>query len=330
MTKRSNRVLHITLKKSGSQWVRDILSAPEIVAYSGLPHSGIVPNFANCRELELPPRTFNGPIYGMNLQEWRFFKRPGDKAVVVLRDPRDVIISWMFSLMYSHASSAQVDVARRLLHALPDEKTRIMHLIHHSGLGGTHRLYRTWLELGDEDALVVRYEDLIKDEYAEFTKIIKWLGWVLPREILEPVIERLSFEARSGRKSGVSDKFSHYRRGVAGDWSNYFTRKHGEIWEQMYPGFLCDIGYEENNNWWCSLPEQHSFDVNAGGLIQTASEENLVAVLEKRLQQTQRELIEKEQVIQELVHARNFAELTSNNELTSGGVIARWFSKLVN
>jgi len=331
MKKQLTRVLHITLRKCGSQWVRDVLSAPEIAAISGYPHSKIMPEFGNFNHLAIiPDHTFTGPIYGMNRWEWQCFKRHGDKAVVILRDPRDAQISWMFSMLYSHGSSARIDVARRLLHALPNEQTRIRYVVYQSGGTGTHWMYRTWCEGRDPDALVMRYENLVANQHEEFKMIVDWLGWNIPKETLEMVVNRLSFEARSGHKVGESDKFSHYRRGVAGDWRNYFTRELGELWEQMYPGFLCDIGYEESNDWWHSLPDRQTSNENASEALQSTSEENLVTALEKKLRQVQQELVEKERFIQELLRVQHTSQSPSNAKPSLAGLIAGWLCKLKN
>jgi len=313
MRKKTNRVLLLTLEKCGSQWVRDVLSAPEIVAISGYPHSGVSLNINMCNRLEIPDHTFSGPIYGMNQWEWQYWKRPGDKAVVVLRDPRDLMISMMFSMLYSHVSHDRVDSGRRMLHDMPNDEKRVAYMIPGSGIGARRRTYWTWLDGEHEDALVLRYESLVANQHAEFGKIFDWLGWKIPQEILYAVVDRLSFEARSGRKPGATDKFSHYRRGVSGDWRNYFVRQNGEQWERLYPGFLREIGYEESDDWWRDLPETLVGDASGEpeGAGKADPQAVMIEVLQNKQQQLHQELVDKERVIQQLLVERAEKELTS-------------------
>lgn len=322
MTVQGNRVLQITRHKCGSQWVRDVLSAPEIVASSCCPHSGVVPHFETTRRLDLPVCTFTGPVYEMNRWEWRYYRRLGDKAVVVLRDPRDAMISLMHSVMYSHASNVGVNLARRLLHSLPHDHVRIFQLIHEFRRSGAPVFYNSWCEGEDEEVLVVRYEDLVMDQHAEFRRIVDWLGWRVPTEDLRSVVERLSFQARSGRKAGESDKYSHYRKGVAGDWKNYFAREHGELWEALFPRFLQNIGYERTNDWWRTLPKRHRLDAISGTADQTTldGEKDLLTVLENNLIHIQEGLKEKERVIQELLLEKNNTAQPSSDRISTSNL----------
>lgn len=313
MTTSTSRVLHITLQKCGSQWVRDVLSAPEIVVISGYQHSGISLNINSCNRLEIPDQTFSGPIYGMNQWEWQYWKRPGDKAVVVLRDPRDVMISLMFSQLYSHSSNEWIDSNRRLLHEMSNE-ARLTFMMYGSVQAG-RRMCRTWSEQEHDDALVVHYENLLSDQHTEFKKIFDWLGWDVPKETLDAVVDRLSFEARSGRKPGATDKFSHYRRGVSGDWRNYLARQHGEQWERLYPGYLREIGYEKSDDWWRDLPETLAGGApcepeDAGKADPQAA---MIEALQTKQQLLQQELVDKERVIQKLL-----VERAAKKALTGG------------
>lgn len=257
-----------------------------------------------CNQLEIPDHTFSGPIYGMNQWEWQYWKRPGDKAVVVLRDPRDVMISLMFSQLYSHSSNEWIDINRRLLHEMSND-ARLAFMMAGSVQSG-RRMCRTWSEQETDDALVVHYEKLLADQHAEFARIFNWLGWGVSKETLDAVVNRLSFEARSGRKPGATDKFSHYRRGVSGDWRNYFARQHGERWERLYPGYLREIGYEESDDWWRGLPETLAGDVpgeaeDAGKADPQAA---MIEALQTKQQQLLQELVDKERVIQKLILER--------------------------
>ena len=57
------------------------------------------------------------------------------------------------------------------------------------------------------------------------------------------------FEARSGRKPGEEDVTSHERKGIAGDWRNYFTPKVTREFKQRYGSLLVATGYEKGFGW---------------------------------------------------------------------------------
>ncbi len=231
----------------------------------------------------------------MNRDGWRQIRSSGDKAVVVLRDPRDRLISLLFSVRYSHGSGVFVDYLRAQLAQMKDDHERILRLIGDEGY--FLRYYLTWLTDAADDAYVVRYEDLIRSQYAEFKKIIEWLGWgEVPEEVLAGVVERLSFTARTGRQPGDTDVSSHFRRGVGGDWRNHFTREHGRLWERLYPGFLTAIGYESSDDWWETLPDSQESPA-------FSSQSDLVEKIVKEKATLENELLKKETEIQILSKA---------------------------
>jgi hypothetical protein len=69
-------------------------------------------------------------------------------------------------------------------------------------------------------------------------------------EILLGAVYGQRFEANTkGRRAGVEDTASHYRKGVAGDWVNHFSPVHVDAFEQRHPGLLQQRGYESSDDW---------------------------------------------------------------------------------
>ena len=44
------------------------------------------------------------------------------------------------------------------------------------------------------------------------------------------------------------------RKGVVGDWTNYYTRKHGELIDSFLGDTMLDLGYIQSRDWWKKLP----------------------------------------------------------------------------
>jgi lipopolysaccharide transport system ATP-binding protein len=290
-------VFHITQRKSGSQWVRDVLASPEIAAITGIKRAPIGLNNEFRRPFQNEQAYLYAPIYGMSAIEWNAVKQPGEKAVVVLRDPRDVVVSLLYSTLYSHAALPRVQNEREILYSIIGKDLRLRYLI--GQVWHSRDFYTSWVCYAVDDALIVRYENLIAEENQWFLRISRWLGWDVPEHLIVGLVERNSFERRSGRPRGETDVLSHYRRGVAGDWKIHFSRAIGELWETLYPGFLMSIGYETSQDWWSDLPDSQSAD----DLSLKTPEQERLAAQERRITILEKELEEKEAAIQGLARA---------------------------
>ena len=95
----SQRIFHITLPKCGSQWVRDVFSSQDVWTNFKLRSAGDNLDFLIDKDLFHLEGNFFAPVYNLTRQDWSAHRRPGDKAVVVLRDPRDRLVSLLFSLL---------------------------------------------------------------------------------------------------------------------------------------------------------------------------------------------------------------------------------------
>jgi len=252
-----SKIIHITLAKSGSQWVRDVLCHPEILNFVKKEYSGISLNMNLIGDYKFPEDQFSGPVFGMTTTDWNSGrnKDKSDKAIVVLRDPRDRIVSLLYSLTNSHSDDLPViRCFRKLLseQGSLENKLKILSLYSES----TIRFYKTWADYEGDDALVVKYEDLIKPELNSFKYIFKWLGWGgIPDDLVDKVLNELSFRNRAGREPGIINNNSHLRKGVAGDWVFHFNIEMGRLWEELFPSLLTATGYEATDQWWERLPK---------------------------------------------------------------------------
>ena len=287
------RVVHITLEKCGSQWI-NVLTRRGIIDQLGLSNSNVTGSISCRAELMIPANSFCGPIYNMNQWEWRYWRKPGDRALVILRDPRDILISLMFAWLYSHPVDGNIQIVRRILSELHGHGDRLTYVM--GAIGPCQRMIRTWSADRDATSLLVRYEDLAEDPVSGFRRILDWLGWNSCQDLLLTAIEELSFESRVGRKRGDEDCSSHFRRGLPGDWRNYFTREHGRLWETLYPGLLTAAGYEKSDDWWRTQPG--AVGLGTEGSSDEAS--TFTNALRTRNICLEREIEEKEAMIREL------------------------------
>ncbi|MFV0444105.1 MAG: sulfotransferase domain-containing protein [Planctomycetaceae bacterium] len=218
--------------KAGSQWLRDLLTHRLAIrrhklAISGLTFPVIDGDGVLMSNWPTPPsRSFVGPVYVASPDDWRQQRKPGDRAVVLLRDPRDISVSLVHSLTLSHQRSEAIDPLRAGLLALPD---------FHRFVVSMRSFFRPkaladWGQLGRgicEDVYITTYESLNQDAPAELQRIFDFLNWNIPPADIQHICEERSFERRSGRSKGQEDRLSHYRKGVVGDWRSHFDQLTG-------------------------------------------------------------------------------------------------------
>ena len=207
------------------------------------------------------------------------------KAVHVIRDPRDIIISAYFSHRNSHPVDGLPHLAehRERLHAASKEEGILLEM---DFSAKELEDIATW-DYDQPDTLELTTEALTDRPYEGFLEIFSFfdlLEWDEPyrmkdrtRVFVRRALNRLGtrpglgllrqstkatgdlllgtvyqhrFEARArGRKVGEENPKSHYRKGVAGDWVNHFTPEHATAFKERYGNLLIKLGYEEDYDW---------------------------------------------------------------------------------
>jgi hypothetical protein len=246
------RVFHLTFYKCGSQWVRDILSDPLIVDHSRHPLGVSGVDLRAESWPQIAPGALGSPLYCAGRADWQHNANAGDRAVVVIRDPRDIVVSLLSSLLHSHASSTTTMLLREpLAHASPRDRLQIGMFV----LAQWVDYLRSWRDTGSIDTVCVcRYESLVDDLAGELSRVFAFLRWPIPSDIVLRVAAYHSFASRTGRQPGEENYFSHRRKGIVGDWRNHFDRSAGECFEHLFPTLLSDFGYEATAGWWQHLP----------------------------------------------------------------------------
>ena len=93
------------------------------------------------------------------------------------------------------------------------------------------------------------YESLLDNTKLMTKKMLDYLELSYNEKILENMIYKSSFEFITGRKRGQMDRKSFYRKGVSGDWKNFFSYKDKEKFKKIAGDLLIKLGYEKDNNW---------------------------------------------------------------------------------
>ena len=246
------RLFHLTFYKAGSQWVRDILTDARLVESTGhtLAASGV--DLQSCPWPTIAQGQLASPLYSTGAGKWQLVATANDRAFVVIRDPRDIVVSLVYSVSLSHVPTPITLLLRDpLATATQRNKLQIGMFL----LAQWAEYLRSWKGYADFDNVhLTRYEDLIANLPAELARLGAFLQWKVPQSVLAAIARDHSFASRAGRDPGDENPFSHRRKGIAGDWRNHFNRDTAGLFEDVFPGLLTDLGYESANTWWQSVP----------------------------------------------------------------------------
>ena len=191
---------------------------------------------------------------------------PEAKVIHIIRDGRDSAVSMMHHLWNRSSDKGGIqtltpeEVEKREAYRANPQKV----LETDQGIFTEERLRRvaeSWrlrvgktIEVGPalfgENYTEVRYEDLLERAFEEVRRLAAFLGADTSEAAIEQAVRGASFEKlSSGRERGQEDSNSFYRKGVSGDWKNYFSERDKEIYKEEAGDLLIRLGYEKDYSW---------------------------------------------------------------------------------
>lgn len=249
------KVLFIAgLPKSGTTWLKKMLSS-----YPGF-HEILIPDVAayelatgGSHDYDLPPDIFSRfeemlVVTKMHVHGSRHnveaLRAAGVKYVVLYRDLRDVAVSHFFYVRQTpwhpeYPVYANLAVPEAL--ATFAQRTLLVYV----------DWVRSWHEHRDPKmSLDLQYERMLSDTTAVMTGVAEHFQLDSSPEAVGRIVEKHSFRGLSGGRSrGQESESSFFRKGVAGDWKNYFTSELKETYKELIGDFLIEFGYEQDHSW---------------------------------------------------------------------------------
>lgn len=227
---------HITHWKAGSQWLYKILRE---IALERI----VVPRLGEKQFLDAP--LLSGAVYPtvyVTKEQFHSVALPENcRKFIIIRDLRDTLISGYFSIRYSHVViDESLARWREQLDAMTIEEGLLM--LMDEWLPASAKIQQSWIEAGEK---FIRYEDLLdKDSEILQELLIGHCEIPVTPERLHDVIMANRFEnLTGGRKPGEENLMAHERKGVSGDWRNYFTARVTENFNERYGSLVFDAGY---------------------------------------------------------------------------------------
>ncbi|XP_031537831.1 sulfotransferase 2A1 [Vicugna pacos] len=110
---------------------------------------------------------------------------------------------------------------------------------------------RGWMSMREkENFLILSYEEMKRDTRSTVEKICQFLGKKLEPEELDSVLKNSSFQAMKENKMSnfsllrglhLTENASLLRKGISGDWKNYFTVAQAEAFDKAFQEKLGDL-----------------------------------------------------------------------------------------
>jgi hypothetical protein len=242
-------IYYCCTQRTGSQWFKRILRDPVFYQYTGLRVYRKV-------ELGLKQAKFDGPLPEGTIGTHLYIGYPTYLSIpkparyrtfFVLRDPRDIAVSWYFAARYSHAPVDPIPRLRKELRKLRLQDG-LKYSIDSLEEFGLFWAQRSWMSIkNDRDMIrVFRYEDLSKNNRKFLEDLFYYMQVAMPDHELAALCDRHAFtQVTGGREAGVEDKHHHYRKGVAGDWQNYFDSSLRRHFREVTGDLLDVLGYPD-------------------------------------------------------------------------------------
>jgi hypothetical protein len=240
---RTTNVYHACVQKTGSQWIAAVFRDQRMRQISGLePFPQFRYEWGEFRR-EFPRYTFVPGLY-ISRQLYEEIEKPANyRTLYVIRDPRDVVVSWYYSMRDSH----------RLMGKVFEHRKNLRHLDFEDGLAYCIRNFhlklsfmRSWAYAeGDPDTLFVRLEDLSSAPVQGFMEIMEHCRISIGRPELEEILASYTREKMRKRDLEVRDdpERSHYRS-TPSDWREVFTERHRELFRDVTGDLVELLGYE--------------------------------------------------------------------------------------
>ncbi|RQH08359.1 sulfotransferase domain-containing protein [Paraburkholderia dinghuensis] len=230
-------VFHVTHWKAGSQWLHRILRdiAPSRI---------VDPQLFERQFLDTPLVT--GAVYPtvyVTKEQFYSVNLPANyRKFVVIRDLRDTLVSAYFSIRYSHAIiHKSLAEWRQRLESISLEDGLLM--LMEEWLPLSANIQRSWVDSGET---FIRYEDLLHGDTEILQDVlIRQCDIGVSQDTVEKIILKNRFEnLTNGRKPGDEDRMAHERKGISGDWQNYFTPLVTDEFNRLFGRLLVETGYQ--------------------------------------------------------------------------------------
>lgn len=96
----------------------------------------------------------------------------------------------------------------------------------------------------------MKYEDLLKNPITCLQRALLFYDFPVPEnDKLQKIVDEYSFKNIANRNRGEEDKNNFVRKGISGDWKNYFNPESCQTFKKYAGDELIEMGYTDDLNW---------------------------------------------------------------------------------
>lgn len=253
LTPKNNSIILIEYPKSGGTWLGQLVSE-----YFKIP---------------FPRNKFPGfkrsLYHGHYLPSRRILKNK--KIIFLVRDGRDVMVSlYHHQLIWNNKNKHnpnKVNYYRKTtgFQNVEDVKENMNSFINYSFshapsklqnftfYGNWYNYNKAWLNnmKDQKNIYLIKYEDLLFNTEETLKKMFYefFEEKNIDEASLKKIVHTFSFENQTNRKKGDENSKSFLRKGVSGDWENYFGEQEKETFKIFSKNMLVTLEYEKDTNW---------------------------------------------------------------------------------
>lgn len=244
--------LIVEYPKSGGSWLGQLLSS-----YLDLPfRRNTMPNFTRSitHGHYLPTKNFK------NINQIYYLVRDGRDVMVSeyfhsliwndrnIRNPKTVLYHRK-QLAFKDYNDVKNNLSKFIDYKFNHKPNRLVNFLGHTNWDVFNQIWLDYYK-SNSNIIMTSYENLLENTEKELNNILsKLLSGNIDMKKLSEIIQNYSFSNQSKRKKGTEDKNSFLRKGISGDWKNYFNRSSAEIFNFYSKNMLIELGYEENDSW---------------------------------------------------------------------------------
>ncbi|XP_066229974.1 sulfotransferase 2A1 [Saccopteryx leptura] len=167
------------------------------------------------------------------------------KVIYLIRNPRDILVSGYFFWIISNFVKKPESL----------EQYFEWFIQGNVAFGSWFDHTRGWMSMREkENFLIVSYEELKQDTRSTVQKICRFLGKKLEPEELNSLLKYSSFQVMKENKMSNytllrgwlldGESGSLMRKGICGDWKNYFTVAQAEAFDKIFQEKMADLPQE--------------------------------------------------------------------------------------
>lgn len=185
----------------------------------------------------------------------RFLKGDGikNRTIYIMRDPRDVVVSYYWHVLRKGgAGQRDVESTMRVTMTQENIQQNLPAMIEYLQLGrcGAKAYSHHIAHALANNYIIIKYEDLLNDCFNTLSEALSRLSGVTVNEDrLRETVSRHTFEAETGRPQGVAAPDNYIRKGISGDWKNYFTDEAIRVLDKYCGETMVKLGYESDRTW---------------------------------------------------------------------------------